>query len=145
MSGVTRAQCINRNSTSCCPTCGGGLAEPHLLDRLRVDLNTNTVFGYGTAITVTPRHAELIWLLAGHYPSLVETGTIEHRLWPYTDISPKLLAVTIWSCRRTLERIGWGIKNEYAQGYRLVRITAPITAKGAATHQRRCVRDAENP
>jgi DNA-binding winged helix-turn-helix (wHTH) protein len=119
MHTLTRSERIAVNVSDRCPCCGGPLAENH---RLRVDLGTNTLFGYGVAIIVPPRHAELCFVLAEAWPNLVRRQDIIAKLWPHQIISDKLLDTTICLTRRYVERIGYSIRNEYAIGYRLLRM-----------------------
>ena len=116
---LTRSERIERNTSDRCPCCGAPLAADL---RLRVDLGTNTLFGYGVAVMVPPRYAELCFVLADAWPNLVERQNIIGRLWPNQEISDKLLETTICLARRYLERVGYSIKNEFALGYRLLRI-----------------------
>ncbi len=114
----TRAARIQRAVTHCCPTCGG----PLTFKELRVDLDTNTLFGEGTACKVPPRHAEIAFILAKKFPGWVLNDTIIASIWPNQDISSTLLNTTICFTRRSLEKVGYGIKNEFGVGYRLVRL-----------------------
>ncbi len=113
-----RAARIERAVSHCCPTCGG----PLTFKPLRVDLDTNTLFGEDVACKVPPRHAEIAFLLAKRFPGYVTNDTIIARIWPNQDISSTLLNTTICFTRRNLERVGYGIKNEFDVGYRLVRL-----------------------
>lgn len=115
---MLRHEVIERASSPCCPTCGSQIA---LEAPLRVDLNTNTVTGYGIAMRVSPRHAEAIQVLADAYPRAVDKATLEGRLWGNTDISPHLLTTTLCFVRRKLEKFGFRIENVWNHGYRLLR------------------------
>ena len=116
---IPRIERVARSMLKRCPCCNGPL--PLEID-LRVDLGTNTVFGYGRAAHIPPRHAELIFLLVEKFPNLVQRQTLIERLWPRQDISDKLLDATVCLTRRYVERVGYSIKNEYGVGYRLARL-----------------------
>jgi DNA-binding winged helix-turn-helix (wHTH) protein len=116
---LTRSERIERSTSTHCPCCGAPLAADL---RLRVDLGTNTVCGYGVAVVVPPRIAELCWVLADAYPNLVETQRIVSRIWGDQLISDSLLHVIINQTRRRLKRFGYSIENERGFGYRLLRM-----------------------
>jgi DNA-binding response OmpR family regulator len=103
---------------NCCPTCGGPLAN----DDLRVDLGSNTLLGYGTALIVTARQAELCSVLANAFPYPVARQQIIAKIWGYQDISDDLLDVTIHQTRLKIERLGYSIKNERGVGFRIFKL-----------------------
>jgi DNA-binding winged helix-turn-helix (wHTH) protein len=115
---MNRREVIETSILMRCPYCGGSL--PHS-ERLRVDLGTNVIYGVGVAVKVPPRQAELCSVLADTYPNLVRRQTLITKIWGDQEISDKLLDVVVCLTRRYLERIGYGIKNEFAIGYRLER------------------------
>lgn len=115
---ATRAARIQRAISHCCPTCGG----PLTFKQLHVDLDTNTLYGDGVACKVPPRHAEIAFLLNKRFPGWVSNGSIIERVWSNQDISSTLLNTTICFTRRSVEKVGYGIKNEFGAGYRLVRL-----------------------
>lgn len=115
---MLRADRISKQVSYCCPTCGG----PLTFDELRVDLKVNTLFAKGVACKVAPRLAELCYVLAGRYPGFVKRQDIISMMWGSQEVSDKLINTTVCHARRNLERVGYGIKNEYGMGYRLVKL-----------------------
>lgn len=114
----TRKELLARATTNCCPTCGGPLKD----FPLTVDLNANVLLCGDTAIKVSPRLAELIWLLCHHHPRTVSRERMFTKLWPSGDVEEKTLDTVICYARRCVEKLGYGIKAEYKVGARLVKL-----------------------
>ena len=114
---MRRAERISQAVKNCCPTCGG----PVTFHELRVDLSVNAILTYGVSILVPPRHAEIASVLQKHFPAIVPRQELISKIWGSSEVSDKLLDTTLCLTRRYLEKVGFGIKNEYGQGYRLVK------------------------
>lgn len=118
--GLTRKQRLERAVSDSCPTCGAPLKDV----RFWVDVQNNIIVSENRAVQVTPRVAELIWLLRKHFPHTVESERIIARVWNGQDpIDPSRNVLTqVTYARRFLEPLGWTIRNIYGGGYALHKI-----------------------
>lgn len=105
---------------ACCPLCGSDIAP----DRLLVDLATNEIFVNSKWVRVSPKHAEILMVLAAANGTMVRYAELVCKVWgARSDIDDpaKSLAVHVHRLRRVLEGSQWAIVTSNERGFTLRR------------------------
>lgn len=105
-------------SATSCPCCGQAIKDADF----KVSLEFNTVIVGDQALVVTPTQAEIIFILRQHYPGNVHKTRIMLKLWGLDQKSDQGLRTLLYQTRKSLEKIGYTIRNSVNQGYRLVKL-----------------------
>ena len=103
--------------TEVCPLCQGKLPTD---TRPLIDLNSNTLTFKGRAWTLTPSHAELLWVLFDIWPRNATRDFLLERLHPTgTYGSANLVSALMTGARKRIRGSGVVIKGKHGVGYKV--------------------------
>ena len=106
--------------TTSCPCCGQRLSDLPL----KVSMEYNTVICGSVALVLSPKQAEIAYVLQQSYPHNLHKERLIAKVWGRMSPEENTMRTMIYTTRKALETIGWTIKNSTRQGYRLDKIDA---------------------
>lgn len=102
-----------------CPCCGSNV----VLDRLLVDLNTNTVSFGGKTVKARPRVVEMLSAMLDAHPRIASLDYLRASVWTNEEYVPaRSIRTQVWHARQVTENLGWRVALVWKRGYRLERI-----------------------
>lgn len=106
--------------STACPCCGQRLADLPL----KVSMEFNTIICGYVALQVSPKQAEIAYVLRDHWPHNVHKERLIQKVWGRMSPEENTMRTMIYTTRKALETIGWTIRNSRTHGYRLDKIDA---------------------
>lgn len=110
---------------NCCPTCGGSMPEIFL----KVDLDRNLFLHRGQAFQMTPRMAEILYVLVERFPNPIAKEDLCRKIWGLHNADfdeSQSLRSCISNIRRILAPAGVAIGHFSGSGYCIRLSDAPI-------------------
>ena len=103
-----------------CPCCGQIIKGADL----KVSMEFNTVICGSTALAVTPKECEIIFVLQKAWPHGVTQPRLISEVWGHAAIEEPTVRNTVYTARKKLNTIGYSIRALRSRGYRIERLGA---------------------
>lgn len=103
-----------------CPCCGQIIAGASL----KVSMEFNTVIHGSTALEVTPKECEMIFVLWKCWPHGIPQSRLAQRVWGHEGPPETAIRNLVYNSRKKLNTIGFTIRAIRNRGYRLERLGA---------------------
>ena len=102
-----------------CPACGSPIKDAPL----RISLEYNTLIYGAHAIKLTPKQAEMLWVLRKAYPNLLAREMLLARVWGQQEVEDNAVRTMVSQTRKIIEKIGWTIRPVTNRGYVLASLS----------------------
>jgi DNA-binding winged helix-turn-helix (wHTH) protein len=113
-------KCIPKGMSDICPCCGAIIAGADL----KVSMDFNTVICGSTALEVTPKECEIIFVLWKCWPHGIPQERLIQRVWGHEGHAESGVWNIVYNARKKLNTIGYTIRAIRNRGYRLERLGA---------------------
>ena len=121
--------------SGCCPTCGQPLAETDV----KVDLTRNIVVYRKQSVQLWPMVAEILFVLARHYPEVARHEHLRYAIWGGAEgerNEPGVIVTLVSRLRRLIAPLGLAIGVSKNVGYYLIKHDEPVHVFPYSTYTR---------